>query len=74
MVKDFVAVLKNDHQRTNNKHWFICLDCYRDDTWQTRISRKVITTKAPPKKRPSIDSDFWDAMLKGNIARNTEDW
>ena len=36
----FVAILKNNHRRTNVKHWYVCLRCYEEDRWQTITSQK----------------------------------
>lgn len=36
----FVAILKQEHEATMVKHWIICLDCYEQDRWQTKIKTK----------------------------------
>ena len=38
----FVAIL---HSEKPASYHMVCLDCYEKDTWETRISRKVATTK-----------------------------
>tara|TARA_X000001382_G_scaffold99805_1_gene74294 strand:+ start:2574 stop:2891 length:318 start_codon:yes stop_codon:yes gene_type:complete len=38
----FVAMLKSIEP---TKHYLICLNCYEEDIWQTRIATKEATTK-----------------------------
>lgn len=74
-ARNFVAVLKNDHKRTNAKHWFICLDCYEGDTWQIRISRKVAASYKPVKSTAkSVNADAWESALKEVIAKDDVPW
>jgi hypothetical protein len=42
ITKYFVAILASFKPA---KYHMICISCYEDDTWQTRISRKELTTK-----------------------------
>jgi hypothetical protein len=74
-VRDFVAILKNDHAKTNSKHWFICTDCYEADLWQTRISRKVAASYKPAKPiAKSVNADTWESALKEVIAKDDVPW
>ncbi len=79
-VTNFVAVLKNDHGRTMNKHWFICMNCYyRDDFWQARIAEKVMQSQPnkPKRKGPStknsVSKDAWDTSTTKKSTWDT-DW
>lgn len=79
-VTNFVAVLKNDHGRTMNKHWFICMNCYyRDDFWQARIAEKVMQSQPnkPKRKGPStknsVSKDEWDTSTTKKSTWDT-DW
>ena len=79
-VTNFVAVLKNDHGRTMNKHWFICMNCYyRDDFWQARIAEKVMQSQPnkPKRKGPStknsVSNDAWDTSTTKKSTWDT-DW
>ena len=44
--ENFVAILRNDHALTMNKHWYVCLRCYEGDKWQTVTKTKELTTKS----------------------------
>ena len=42
----FVAILKNNSGRSTQKHWYVCLNCYEEDKWQTVTRAKEHTTKS----------------------------
>ncbi len=67
-VKNFVAILKQGHERTTQKHWFVCLDCYEDDRWQTKISRRVATTSA------RLSNGYNRSASKRNVSPSQEAW
>ena len=38
----YVAILSGKYPKT---HWFLCMPCYEEDKWQTKIKTKGLTMK-----------------------------
>ena len=38
----YVAILSGKYPKT---HWFLCMPCYEEDNWQTKIKTKGLTMK-----------------------------
>ena len=80
----FVAILKNNHARTMNKHWYVCLNCYEEDRWQTATRTKEPTTKSglsngstkskrQSKRKGNPSQAAWEESMQGILKSRSTD-
>src|SRR6056300_1233221 len=78
----FVAILKPNAERSMEKHWYICKNCYEGNKWQTatkikeHITRSGSSTgskKRVSKPKGSPSQAVWEASIAATSSSNSKD-